>query len=114
MEEDLISQIGIISLTTLDTPHHGSVLSDMVVASRDDPAVLPLIARVEPGYYFIENSSFFGAGNEDLTVSAVTQGFNRQYDSPPNQFTFSDSANPPNLFKTTPKYYSTASDADLD
>ncbi len=101
-ESDPTAQIGVISLTTLETPHHGSVLSDTVVASREDPSVLPLIGRINPIYYFLTKSGFFGVGNDDMTVSKVSQGFNQTYLQPPPQFMLIDTSTPPNIFYTTP------------
>jgi hypothetical protein len=111
---DPTTQIGVISLTTLETPHHGSVLSDIVVAFREDPSVLPLLTRINPLYYFLTTISFFGRGNDDMTVSAVSQGFNDTYLQPPPQFMLIDTSSPPNVFFTKPFYYSTSSDADID
>ena len=113
-ESDPTTQIGVISLTTLETPHHGSVLSDTVVAFREDPSVLPVIARINPLYFFLTKTAFFGKGNDDMTVSKVNQVFNQTYLVPPPKFQLIATSDPTNVSFTTPVYYSTSSDADID
>jgi hypothetical protein len=117
-------QVGVISLTTLDTPHHGSVLSDTVVAARVDTSVLPLFIR--PLYRFLmrvnlpgnsddEFRNLFGPGNNDMTVQSL-RTFNSRNPSPPSEFTvrFTGPGQSTSDSMTRPFYYSTAANADLN
>jgi pimeloyl-ACP methyl ester carboxylesterase len=112
-DQDPATQIGVISLTTLEAPHHGSVLADTVVASRQDPSVLQKLTQYTPFYYIVQKSGFFRAGNNDMTVGKV-HDFNEQYKVPPEYFKLAYPANPQDLFFTRPQYYATSADADLD
>lgn len=105
---DPTTQIGVISLTTLDTPHHGSVLADTVVRFNDSflggiATVLMSVFNSVPG--------FLGPGANDLTVQGV-RAFNDLYLIPPPEFRLLDSNG--SLYKTKPAYYSTSADADLN
>jgi hypothetical protein len=105
---DLQSQIGVISLSTLDTPHHGSVLADTVVRFRNSnfggtvDRFLKLIST-EPG--------FIGPGADDMAVADV-RTFNDDHLEVAPLFRLLDSNG--NTFVTTPKYYSISADADRD
>jgi triacylglycerol esterase/lipase EstA (alpha/beta hydrolase family) len=115
------SQTGVISVTTLDTPHHGSVLSDTVVAYNSGVhSVLPGYARV--GYLFgrlftpqqLKNA--FGTGNKDMTVAQVEQ-FNGDHPYPPREYHVQmqdQSGHTSNLTIKNPSYYSTSGNADLN
>ncbi len=65
---DRTVQVGVISLTTLDTPHHGSVLADTVVRFRTSTFggvvdYLLKLVEAEPG--------FLGRGADDMGVDSV-------------------------------------------
>jgi pimeloyl-ACP methyl ester carboxylesterase len=116
-QQDPSTQVGIVSATTIDSPHSGSVLSDVVVAyNRGVHDVLGL-GRI--GYFFgsifnstqLENA--FGAGNDDMTVAKVAE-FNAQHPIPPPQYQLSNSSSSPVLTILNPAYWSTSGDADLD
>jgi triacylglycerol esterase/lipase EstA (alpha/beta hydrolase family) len=105
---DPITEIGVVSLTTLDTPHHGSVLANTVVNFNNSlfggfvNAALQVFQSV-PG--------FLGQGANDLTIKGV-RTFNDLFLQPPPQFRLLDSNG--NSYITNPFYYSTSADADLD
>jgi hypothetical protein len=105
---DPTAQIGVISLTTLDTPHHGSVLADTVVRFNNSffggftNALLQIFNSV-PG--------FLEQGGDDLTVQGV-RAFSDNYLVPPPEFRLVDSDG--NLSITKPSYYSISADADLN
>jgi triacylglycerol esterase/lipase EstA (alpha/beta hydrolase family) len=76
---DATSQIGVISLTTLDTPHHGSVLADTVVGFNNG-----LFGGFVNGALQVFQSvpGFLEQGADDLTVSGV-RVFNDLFLQPP-------------------------------
>lgn len=116
-DQDPTTRIGVISVTTLDAPHHGSVLSDTVVAYKYDHSVLPGIIR--PFYPFLMRFSTqfknsFGAGNNDMTVGYLDRVFNVENATPPASIKLQDTSSPPNTFSTKPFYYSTSGNADLN
>ena len=104
-QSDPTTQIGVVSLTTLDTPHHGSVLADTVVQFNNSRfgGVVNVIASIFSG--------FLGAGVNDLTVQNV-RAFNDLYLIPPPEFRLLDSNG--NMSVTKSPYYSTSADADLN
>ncbi len=92
--------LGAYSLTTLDTPHHGNAGADYLFPV--------LYGLAFPEYYFSRN---FVAGLRDLSI-ARTELFNHMTGPAPPEFTLpiSDGGS-----ETNPaRYYSTASDADID
>ena len=120
--ENPSSQIAVVSVTTLDTPHWGSVLSDAVVLYNSGiRSVFPSYARV--GYFFGKLSSreqlknAFGRGNLDLTTGSVNT-FNVTHEKPPEdyhvQFSNPDGVPTSSLTLKHPSYYSTSGDADLN
>jgi hypothetical protein len=114
-DQDPTSRVGVVSVTTLDAPHHGSALADTVVAYPYDHSVLPGFIR--PLYPFLMrfNAPFrnaFGSGNNDMTVAAA-ESFNQRY-TPPQVFTLRDTNTPPNTFTTKPFYYSFSGNADFN
>jgi triacylglycerol esterase/lipase EstA (alpha/beta hydrolase family) len=110
VQRDPTAQIGLVSLTTINTPHHGSVLSDTVVAAREGHSVLPGIVR--PFYFILNRIDFFGDGNPDMTISEM-RDFNNRFFAPPPEFTL-QRAGTSTVWRTRPSYYSTSADADLD
>jgi triacylglycerol esterase/lipase EstA (alpha/beta hydrolase family) len=115
--QDPTSQIGVVSATTLEAPHHGSALSDTVVAARSDRSVLPGFVQALYPFLMAFSTTFrnaFGAGNNDMTVDHVENVFNVAYATPPDSFTLQDTNTPPNTFTTKPFYYSTSANADLN
>jgi triacylglycerol esterase/lipase EstA (alpha/beta hydrolase family) len=105
---DPIKEIGVISVTTLDTPHHGSVLADTVVNFNNSLLGGFMNAALQ---VFQSVPGFIGLGANDLTVKGV-RTFNDLFLQPPPQFRLMDSMG--NSFITNPFYYSTSADADLD
>lgn len=104
---DPTTQIGVVSLTTLDTPHHGSVLADTIVAFNNSL----FTGFVGAALQAFQSFSFLRLGANDLTVAGV-RAFNDAFLQPPPQFTLLDSNG--NQSVTTPCYYSTSANADLD
>jgi pimeloyl-ACP methyl ester carboxylesterase len=107
-KSDPTTRIGVVSLTTLDTPHYGSVLADTVAIFKAGFFTRPIdlalrAAHFEPG--------FLGRGALDMTTGAAEK-FNQDYKSPPDHFDLKDSNG--NSFVTKPSYYSTSADADQD
>jgi hypothetical protein len=100
-------KIGAISLTTLDTPHQGSVLADSVVLWNDSAfggfanAILRLF----------NNLGFLGRGARDMTIDA-TRTLNGLIGDPPSRIDLLDAG--ANRSITIPFYYSTSADADAD
>jgi hypothetical protein len=124
-EADPSAQFLIVSATTLDTPHHGSVLSDTVVVSRSDRSVVPGLGFAQPLFPFLIRfwglgkipfihrlRNAFGSGNDDMTVLAV-EGFNSQYKTPPDSFVH-QFPGASDVARSTPVYYATAANADLN
>jgi len=106
-----------LDASTLDAPHHGSALSDVVVAARSDRSVLPGFVQALYPFLMRFNTAFrnaFGAGNNDMTVASVQNRFNVAYQTPPESFTLQDTNTPPNTSSTKPVYYSTSGNADLN
>jgi hypothetical protein len=104
--DDPTQRIGVVSATTLDTPHRGSVLASTVAYYNTfaPTAVLIEFARsIRPPVGFLDK------GANDMTPKALA-GFNRKYETPPQQFILSDSSG--NVSVTTPSYFSTSADAD--
>lgn len=97
--------IGALSLTTLDTPHHGSVGADLKQAWLNSRwmDITNSIANNFPtvllGYFGPRDST------QDLTVAGVEE-FNRLYPVPPTAFQDSDGRSTPTLYR------SISSDAD--
>jgi triacylglycerol esterase/lipase EstA (alpha/beta hydrolase family) len=107
-DDDPTKMIGVISATTLDTPHRGSVLATMVANFNTPPigrAVMKFIERLGI------DDGFLQVGADDLTPQKVN-AFNQSYPSPPETFTLSDANG--NSFVTQPQYFSTSADADQD
>jgi pimeloyl-ACP methyl ester carboxylesterase len=97
--------IGVFSVTTLDTPHHGSYGADVAVYSRKLFGLTFLLN-------FLSVPQFIGAlfakraGAEDLTVANMNR-YNARNPLPPTFYTVDGVVN-------SASFYSTASDADLD
>lgn len=95
-------RIGVISVTTLDTPHHGSVLSDIAAGDH-------LIIRL--ARFFSDGArAALGEGVRDLTTWRMAE-FNAQYPNPPQLQLVADSF-AWGSYVIVPKYYSTSADAD--
>lgn len=93
---DPTTEIGAISLTTLDTPHHGSVLADTVINFNNSLLGGFMNAALQ---VFQSVPGFLGQGANDLTVKGV-RTFNDLFLQPPPQFRLSDSNG--NSFVTIP------------
>jgi hypothetical protein len=113
--QDPGAQVGIVSVTTIDAPHHGSVLSDVVVAYNSGAHDVLGLGNI--GYFFghlftpTKLKNAFGAGNRDMTVAEVS-AFNVDHPAPPSQYRVSTSDGV--LTILNPAYFSTSGDADLD
>jgi hypothetical protein len=94
---------------------HGSVLSDTVLAAREDSEGALGIFGLQPIYHFVRThaSDFFGSGNDDMTVQGVESNFNMRFRTPPDSFTIQYSGST-STFTTKPFYYSVSADADKD
>lgn len=94
--------IGVYSVTSIDTPHHGSSLADLLVQAHQ----YPLLGLVQPKF-FLGLLRSTDAAADDLQTSAAA-GLNAQYPDPTNlQF-------PVNGVQNTAQYYSVAADANLN
>jgi hypothetical protein len=105
---DPAQRIGVISATTLDTPHRGSVLATTVAHFNSPPFYSALIKFAQTVGVSVD---FLGKGANDMTPKSLAD-FNQQYETPPSQFNLSDSNG--NSFVTQPSYFSTSADADLN
>lgn len=94
---------GVYSLTTLETPHLGSSLADLLVAGKTVP-LLQLLGVVSLDQRII--ATFFSgrAGADDLQVGVAT-ALNKRWGSPPQTFTV-------DAIPNNAAYYSIGSDAD--
>lgn len=113
---DPSQQIGIISATTLDTPHQGSILADFVVLYNQGVRTgVPFALKL--GHLFAriltptEIKNAFGAGNSDMTT-AKASAFNEIHTAPPpgNRLQVQNQI----LTITKPGYFSTSANADLN
>jgi hypothetical protein len=99
-------RIGVTSLSTLDTPHHGSVLADWVWAERSQNTVLYRLLQISlPWRAFEKAKGAIGPGADDLTVAQAAE-FNDKYSTPPANILLEDGS------YSMPKYYSISADAD--
>jgi triacylglycerol esterase/lipase EstA (alpha/beta hydrolase family) len=105
---DPIAQIGVVSVTTLDTPHRGSVLASTVAHFNSAPLSAAFIKFAQNHGFSL---SFVERGANDMTPNGLA-GFNQKNPTPPPQFSLADAAG--NIFTTNPQYYSTSADADQD
>jgi hypothetical protein len=103
------NNFGVLSVTTLDTPHHGSILGDLAVGASNSSTlrfILQLV-RVDVGNLQTRLSSLFKQVT-DVTREAMDgpNGFNRNYPGVPSQFKDIDER----VYQTV--YRSVAADAD--
>ncbi|MGI8988586.1 MAG: esterase/lipase family protein [Bryobacteraceae bacterium] len=107
-KEDSSTQIGVLSATTVDTPHHGSVLATYANAKRKrlpgsptPVSFLYFLSRFKPG-----GLAFFGAGVDDMTFESTAA-----HNSAPPLQTKVQTVTPSDL-NFTVQYSSVSADAD--
>ena len=94
--------LGVYSVTSLDTPHHGSSLADLLVGAHK----MPYLGLFNPRL-FLGLLQHYNTGADDLRTTEAP-GINAQYPDPTNlSFTVDGIAN-------SAQYFSVAADADLD
>jgi hypothetical protein len=95
----------VISFTTLDTPHYGSVLADSVILFDENP-IGGIIGSTLQDFGKL---GILGLGAYDMSIDAV-KVINNLFPDPPSLFTVADSSC--NSSVTHPFYYSTSADAE--
>jgi hypothetical protein len=103
---DTIKQIGVVSATTLDTPHRGSVLATTVAHFNTFLLSAEVIELARKAGLTL---GFLGKGANDMTPKGLAD-FNQRFPTPPDHFYLSDPDG--NSFTTNPQYFSTSADAD--
>ena len=107
-DSDGDSSLGVLSLITLATPHHGSVGADIVVRSREANIIgLPLSDQLR-NVLIARFLQSVDKGRRSLTTSFLDEDFNPEnLPKLPDKFTVSGETHPIN-------YFSFAADANID
>jgi hypothetical protein len=105
-QTDQTQTIGVISATTLETPHYGTVLASTVAHFNRPGFSAAMIWYIRT---FGLSLGFLGHGADDMTPQGLV-AFNNRNQTPPPMFYLMDATG--NSFTTKPSYYSTSADAD--
>jgi len=109
LQQDPNPGLNLYSLTTIDTPHHGSVLADLLVTYYTHPLARNLSSFPNDLRLFAAFFRRYTPSAENDMQTASLEQFNSSH-ADPTHLHFTDAS----LFQNVAKYYSVAADADLN